>query len=112
MKKNIKKYIILLIVIIISVYILFFYNCPIKQYLGFDCPGCGLTRALKSLLILDFRSAFEFNPMIFILLPEAVYYIFSRYIVKKKLKAKTEQVILISTLILTIIVWILKLFFN
>ena len=36
------------------------------------CPLCGMTRAIKSLLILDFQSAFEFNNMVwifFIILP-------------------------------------------
>lgn len=35
----------------------------------FECPGCplcGMTRALKCLLVLDFKSAFEFNRMIWI----------------------------------------------
>lgn len=35
----------------------------------FECPGCplcGMTRALKYLLVLDFKRAFEFNSMVWI----------------------------------------------
>jgi hypothetical protein len=43
--------------------------CIHKRLLGFDCPGCGMTRALYSLLHLDFRTALHFNFGVFVLLP-------------------------------------------
>ena len=48
-------------------------GCPIKFLFGISCPGCGMTRALYSVVILDFAAAFEFHPLwplvpIFILL--------------------------------------------
>ncbi len=48
--------------------------CPILTYLGFPCPGCGMTRAYLSLLRLDLRGAFSYNsafwtvPFFFLLL--------------------------------------------
>lgn len=112
MKYSSKKIISIIIITVFSVFVLFFYRCPIKLIFGFDCPGCGMTRALKSALMLDFKGAFEYHPMFFIFAAEAVYYVFSRYILKKRLSDKTEQIVLISTIILTIIVWIIRLFYN
>jgi len=51
----------------------FFSQSPIlclhRQLFGFDCPGCGMTRALHSLLHLRFSTAFQFNFAVFTLLP-------------------------------------------
>lgn len=41
--------------------------CPYRVFVGFDCPTCGTTRAVRSLLIGDIRSAFNFNPISIIL---------------------------------------------
>lgn len=40
---------------IINVYCLF------KSLFGIRCPGCGLTRSFRSILSLDFYSAFNYN---------------------------------------------------
>lgn len=53
---------IIYIILFIS-YILIAYFIKLKCS---GCPLCGMTRALKSLLILDFKSAFEFNNMVWI----------------------------------------------
>lgn len=53
------------------------------------CPLCGMTRALKSLLMLDFKSAFEFNNMVWIFcIAIPVIMIDIILIVKSKLKLK------------------------
>lgn len=36
-------------------------TCPTKALLGIDCPGCGSTRMLYSLLHLDIGNALRFN---------------------------------------------------
>lgn len=61
------RLIIYLILFITFVYLAYFshFNCS-------GCTLCGMTRAVKSLLVLDFKSAFEFNSMVwifFIILP-------------------------------------------
>lgn len=43
--------------------------CPWHALTGLNCPGCGLTRLLESLLFGDFYQAFRYNPLLFILLP-------------------------------------------
>jgi hypothetical protein len=36
--------------------------CMSKKYLGFDCPGCGLTRCFISLARGDLAAAWRYNP--------------------------------------------------
>jgi len=43
--------------------------CLHKKIFGFDCPGCGMTRAIHSVLHLDFLSAADFNYAVFGLFP-------------------------------------------
>ncbi len=42
--------------------------CMTKQFLGFDCPGCGLQRSVVFLLQGDFVAAFKMYPAIFAIL--------------------------------------------
>ena len=37
------------------------FNCILKNIFGICCPGCGLTRAYKSILQLELYSAFYYN---------------------------------------------------
>jgi hypothetical protein len=43
----------------------FYPQCAFKLATGFDCPGCGSTRALHALVHGRFGEAFRFNPMLF-----------------------------------------------
>ncbi len=38
------------------------WECPFHKYFGFDCIGCGSTRALDALLALQPVEAFRYNP--------------------------------------------------
>ena len=38
-------------------------TCPIKAVMGMECPTCGTTRAMISLLSLDFKGYLYYNPM-------------------------------------------------
>ena len=44
---------------------------------GLNCPGCGTARGLHQLLHGNFVAAFEFNPLLVILLPIAGYFLFT-----------------------------------
>ena len=90
--------------------VLFFYKCPVKLLTGISCPGCGMTRAFKSAVMLDFKGAFDYHPMFFVIAAEAIYYIFSRYIIKKRFSEKTENIVLIVTAVMMIILWIYRQF--
>lgn len=47
--------------------------CPFKAYTGLDCPGCGLTRAVRALITGDPVRALDHNLLILVMLPVAVY---------------------------------------
>ena len=51
----------------------FFPSCPFRALTGFNCPGCGTTRALHQLLHGNVVAAFELNPLMILLLPVVVY---------------------------------------
>ena len=53
--------------------------CIWKTFLGFNCPGCGLTKAFISLIELDVKKAFENNWLIFIIMPLGSYYLIHDY---------------------------------
>jgi hypothetical protein len=46
-----------------------FPTCPFHTLTGFNCPGCGTTRALHQLLHGNVVTAFELNPLTILLLP-------------------------------------------
>jgi hypothetical protein len=47
----------------------FYPVCPIHEYFGILCPGCGATRALAALLHAQFLEAIRLNALIMLLLP-------------------------------------------
>ena len=46
---------------------LFLTGCPIHRLTGVPCPGCGMSRALFSLVKFDFAGAWYYHPMAFFL---------------------------------------------
>lgn len=56
----------LIILLFIFIYILFFkldlrWECIFKKIICIACPGCGLTRSLKSIFSLDLISSIKYN---------------------------------------------------
>jgi hypothetical protein len=51
----------------------FFPGCPFRLLTGFNCPGCGSTRALHQLLHGHIEAAFFLNPLFVIALPFIAY---------------------------------------
>lgn len=43
--------------------------CVFHLITGWQCPGCGATRMLLSLLRRDWKGAFHYNPALMVLLP-------------------------------------------
>ena len=88
-KSNNCKNITLLFAFIILPIILFFMPlewlnkqhsiCLIKNILGVECYGCGITRAIISGVQLDFTKAIEYNKMVIIVLPLFIYEWFKNF---------------------------------
>ena len=43
--------------------------CPFRAFTGFECPGCGSTRALHQLLHGDVTTAVALNPLLLVFAP-------------------------------------------
>ncbi|MBN2605585.1 MAG: DUF2752 domain-containing protein [Bacilli bacterium] len=64
------KYIFFFIFLYVSYFFIFHYgetNCIIKRTFGIPCPGCGMTRALIYLVSFDFKNAFFYHPLVFMM---------------------------------------------
>ena len=47
----------------------FYPRCPLHEWTGLACPGCGSLRAMHQLLHGHLRAAFAFNPLLVSILP-------------------------------------------
>jgi hypothetical protein len=56
----------------------FFPACPFRLLTGFNCPGCGTTRALHQILHGHFATAFTLNPLLLLAIP-FILFAFIRY---------------------------------
>lgn len=45
------------------------FKCPFHYIFNIECPGCGGSRMLISMLEFDFYQAFRWNPFMFVTLP-------------------------------------------
>ncbi len=119
MKKRLLKVLIintLIILLLISYYYLNKYfhigiPCLFYKITSFKCPGCGITRMLFSILKLDFKSAFFYNPVVFILFPFIIFYIIYQeyiYITKQNNKLKIPNFIYYLIIFVLIIFGILR----
>ncbi len=108
-KSFLKKYKNEILFLVAFILMMLFYRCPVKLIFGFDCPGCGMSRAFLALCRLDFKAAHDYHPMIFVVVIEFAYYILTRYIIKKNFSKKAENAILTATAIVMIVIWALRL---
>ena len=99
MKDRLKKVIVrnlIFLTIFISYYLFFTYTnigipCIFKLITGYDCPGCGITRCLFSLVKLNIKEAFYYNELVTIfIVPFIIIYIYYDYcyVYDKKNKLK------------------------
>ena len=84
-------------------YIIISFGCPIKKILGISCPGCGLTRAYKSLMHGNIKQAFYYHPL-FWTIPILGYTAITI--------PKYEKQILITTILMFNIVYFIRLITN
>jgi len=65
MEKYIKKFSFILILVVVALFVM---KCPMQTMIGIPCPGCMMTTALYYFIQFDFKSAYYFNPAIYLLL--------------------------------------------
>lgn len=79
-------------------------DCVFIELFGIPCPGCGMTRALLSVLRFDFIQAIKYNVIIFFMPYLMIYVWFD-------LKHKIHKVFLGIIGIATIFNWIIKIIY-
>ncbi|MBR6514975.1 MAG: DUF2752 domain-containing protein [Clostridia bacterium] len=83
-------------------------KCIFHELTGFDCPGCGNTRAAVAMLKLDFSASFSYNPLF---IPQALYLVwvyFSctvRYVKGKRFAYKPKFKIIDLCFLILLIGW-------
>lgn len=84
-----------------------YYKCPIYAIFGVNCPTCGVTRALLSLIRLDFLAYVKYNAMAIFLLT-AVLAMICRYRITNKLMV---DIYVYSVLAVNTVYYVLRLIF-
>lgn len=74
----------------------FMLPCFTKQFLGMDCPGCGLQRSLLFLFRGEFVAAFKMYPAIYPMIA-----LFAFLIIRNRLNLKHESNITFSLMFVT-----------
>lgn len=75
--------------------------CPVKKYLHFDCPGCGLQRSFAALLKGDILMSFLFHP---VTIPLLLFFLFSALHLKFKFNSGNKIIVYSYLFIAAIIV--------
>ena len=81
-------------------------TCPMVLITGLPCPGCGMTRAAVSFILLRFVAAWNYNPCIYLWLLLAIWFCFFRYLLGKKVPAVIPITIVVA--IITISVYLYR----
>lgn len=85
----------------------FMLPCFTKQLWGFDCPGCGMQRAIIFLLKGDFGAAFEMYPAIYPILLLFIFLILDK-LLSIKYASKITNVLIVGTVGFILLNYILK----
>lgn len=113
-KKVIKKFLLLLFLgitylVLVDIFHIGFV-CVFHEITGLECPGCGITRCILSIFKGNFKEAFHYNMLVFMLLPFAI--IYSIYVsynyIRGKKYAKINGKIEILLLIIVILFGIIR----
>lgn len=62
-------------------------TCPIKFFTGVSCAGCGMSRAWRAALGLDFAAAFAYHPLWLLPIPGAAWLLLQKKLPKKVFNA-------------------------
>lgn len=82
--------------------------CVFHEVTGLDCPGCGVSRMLVSLLRLDFAAAWGYNAVLLCMLPVLLALLIGsivRYVRTGSRKMTRFENILIWALVIILLAW-------
>ena len=102
-----KLYLTFSYIIILVIFWILQVPCFFKHFLGFECIGCGMTRAILCALKLDFRAAFAYHPMFWSMPLLYLYFLFDGSVIGKKI----PDILVLSMIALGFVLhWLLKIF--
>lgn len=87
-------------------------TCPLNQYTGLYCPGCGTQRAAHEILHGNITQAFSLNALFTLSVPFAIYYTFIEFFNKlartnvKNISLNTRNIIIF--LIIAVVFMLLR----
>ena len=84
-----------LLAVYITVLTTFDIHCPIAKATGIECPTCGVSRALLSLLEFNFKAYYNYNPLAVPLLVSVWLMLNSEYF-KHKALARSVAIFTVS----------------
>lgn len=85
-----------------------YFKCIFRTFTGYDCPTCGLQRAIISLFLGDFNKAFWYNPYLTLTLPYFALLILTSLLnvdITKKAKKILYHPLTIATFAILMITW-------
>jgi len=91
----------------------YFLPCIFYQLTGYQCPGCGTQRAIHSLLHLNIKQGFFYNPILVIAIPLIILLVYLEHFKGKnrfpKLhKALSSKIFILIVFIFIMTYWILR----
>ena len=107
--KRIKTSRIILVLILLCIFAYAYFvgfECVYLKYLHIICPGCGMTRALRAVVSLDFVNAFTYHPMVFAMPIVLLYILMDGKVFKKKV---IDNTVLIAICLGFVINYVIKL---
>lgn len=121
MYKGEKKWIFVVIILLITGYYFFlnpyeqeyfFISCPFYKITGFQCSGCGSQRAFHEILHLNFKEAFHQNALVVFGIPYFSLIFFTSFYQEKFAKLRQLLIGKKTILVLFIIVILFGIFRN
>ena len=121
MYKGEKKWIFIVIILVITGYYFFlnpyeqeyfFISCPFYKITGFQCSGCGSQRAFHEILHLNFEEAFLQNALVLIAIPYFSLIFFTSFFQEKFAKLRQLLIGKKTIIILFFIVILFGIFRN
>ncbi len=101
-------YLSLCLVVYLAITSLLDITCLIKHTIGISCPGCGMTRAVKQLILFDFSKAFYYHPLVFLLIPMMVLLVL--FTIRKMYK--TRKIFIYAMVFIFVAVYFYRLVFT
>ncbi|MCR5350612.1 MAG: DUF2752 domain-containing protein [Acholeplasmatales bacterium] len=92
-------------ILLVALKLLFDELCMFKIVFGIPCPSCGMTRAYKNLLMLNFKDAFYYHPLFWLVPIVAILLIYKDFkYIHKIYSCKILWIVIIAVIMITYIV--------